>query len=235
MFRFFTLCVHARVCVRQARVDGPNSVTSFVPISCCSLCVCTELFPAAAFFHYTGNWKGDGDYFFLLCISPTDEFMHLKRSFVTRELALHACALSTLPWRTLHHQRLRRTEGRWQNKNILERTRKHEHPPEWTDEFIRICLWWIPVVPSSPFRLCRLTCHSHTAWQGVGSLLVLRWVSVTTWTSIGRSAPVCSWQHLKDVTWLFLLVLMESWCSVTDGIHEIWLLPSQLMSMFLFS
>ncbi len=33
----------------------------------------------------------------LFCLSPSDEFMHLKRSFVTRELALHACTLSALP------------------------------------------------------------------------------------------------------------------------------------------
>lgn len=33
----------------------------------------------------------------LFCLSPSDEFMHLKRSFVTRELALCACTLSALP------------------------------------------------------------------------------------------------------------------------------------------
>lgn len=31
------------------------------------------------------------------CLSTSDEFMHLKRGFVTRELALHACALVALP------------------------------------------------------------------------------------------------------------------------------------------
>lgn len=38
-----------------------------------------------------------GTLFFFFAFLPVDDFMHLKRSFVTRELALHACTLSALP------------------------------------------------------------------------------------------------------------------------------------------
>lgn len=45
-------------------------------------------------FSLQGNWKQIGEFF--LCLSPSDEFMHLKRSFVTRELATPACTSSAL-------------------------------------------------------------------------------------------------------------------------------------------
>lgn len=83
------------VCVRNTVQAQAQILTSFVHISCFSPCLCRKPpFPGVNFFHYKGNWKGDGDYFF--CLSPSDEFMHLKRSFVTRELALCACTISAL-------------------------------------------------------------------------------------------------------------------------------------------
>lgn len=47
-----------------------------------------------------------GLFFFFFGFQPSDEFMHLKRSFVTRELALHPCTLCSSR-QSLHHLRLR--------------------------------------------------------------------------------------------------------------------------------
>lgn len=65
----------------------------FIRISCFLPSLCRKPpFPGVRFFHYKENWKRDGEYFF-----PSNGFMHLKRSFVTGELALHACTLLALP------------------------------------------------------------------------------------------------------------------------------------------
>lgn len=96
-------------------------------------------FPGVHFFHYKGNWKGDGDYFFFFFfrLSPVDDFMHLKRSFVTRELALHACTLSALPvglyiiraWKGresgLHEGEKHEGKQKKERKGILSLTNMH--------------------------------------------------------------------------------------------------------------
>lgn len=98
------------VCVRNTAQAQAQILTSFVHISCFSPCLCRKPpFPGVNFFHYKGNWKGDGDYFFLpfsqwWVHAFEEELCHPGISTLCMH---HLCSLR----RPLHHSSLRELGG----------------------------------------------------------------------------------------------------------------------------
>lgn len=90
------VCVHAFVCMCIYKKHTNWHKHTLVPHSFTLAACLTQRasISRCAFFSLQGELKRRWG---LLCLSPSDEFMHLKRSFVARELALHACTLSGLP------------------------------------------------------------------------------------------------------------------------------------------
>lgn len=82
-------------------------------------------------------------FFFPSLLSPSDEFMHLKRSFVTRELALHACTLSALPDGLYiipgSERAARRAASTLKEGEIIFKTEKRERNPIFD---MRECTKW---------------------------------------------------------------------------------------------
>lgn len=91
------VCVCVCVCVKKKahKQAQTHILTSSIHIMLSSLLTQKASISRCTFFSLQGELKRRWG--LLFCLSPNDEFMHLKRSFVTRELALCACTLSALP------------------------------------------------------------------------------------------------------------------------------------------
>lgn len=90
------LCVFVCVCLTAENHRQIHILTPSVHIICFSPFLCRKpWFPGVIFFIIRVIEKKMGSRFFLF--SPSDELMHLKKSFVTKELTLQAGTISALP------------------------------------------------------------------------------------------------------------------------------------------
>lgn len=118
---FFMLLQCVSVCVRATagKQWQTHILTSFIRISCFSPILCRKPpFPGVNFFHYKGNWKEDGGYFFCAFLpwwvhAFQEELCHPGISTPCR----HPLCSSRQP---LHHLSLRERE----RERVVERKDK---------------------------------------------------------------------------------------------------------------